>query len=83
MADLPHLTSDSNTATPLEVTNATFIVQQAHMAKLILSVRGLDTGSARDVSGILRITTGSEEIPHKELEKRYLVQRDGAVKIVE
>lgn len=49
----------------------------------------LDSGAARDASGVLRITRGGmmekegggEDV--KEFERLYLVGRDGGVKIVE
>ncbi|QIW99277.1 hypothetical protein AMS68_004795 [Peltaster fructicola] len=81
MADLSR--SSERQITPLELNNVVFLSQQAHMAHSIISTRELDTGSARDVSGIIRITSGGQGASLKELEKRYLVQRDGSVKIVE
>ena len=57
-----------------------------------MSLRLLDTGAARDISGVLRITKGSslvdEEVTngHEELEERevlYFVQGDGGVRIFE
>ena len=35
-------------------------MQQAHLSRLILSVRPLATGAARDVSGVLRVTGGGK-----------------------
>jgi len=77
--------------TPLEAATASFTLSQAHLARLVLSVRELETGAARDVSGVLRATRGGgfeyddgedgERLG--EGEWRFLVGRDGGVKIVE
>lgn len=70
--------------TPVESESAAFTVQQAHAARTVLSVRELDTGAARDVSGVLRVTKGGDgDAEVKEWEGLYLVGRDGGVKIVE
>jgi len=96
-ADLPFVaaaTSDQATLpTPIEAETAAFVVQQAHNARLVMSVRDLDTGAARDVSGVVRITRGGacydwddEEMDRqatKEMEALYLVQRDGSAKVFE
>lgn len=72
--------------TPIEAETASFLTTQAHAARLVLSVRGLDTGAATDVSGVLRATRGGdcgEDSGIREGELLYLVQRDGAVKVFE
>lgn len=75
--------------TPLELSTATFLTQQAHAARFVMSVRELDTGAARDVSGVLRVTRGGEvdadenERETRELEALFLVSRDGVVKVFE
>lgn len=81
MADIPRSTEQR--LTPIELNDTAFVTQQAHIARSIVSVRKLETGFARDVSGIIRITNGGDGATVQELEKRYLVQRDGSVKIVE
>lgn len=79
--DLPLL----QTSTPLEVATANFLTTQAHAARMVMGVRELETGAARDVSGVLRVTRGGGwddeggEVCEKEL--LYLVQRDGNVKV--
>ena len=57
----------------------------AHQARLILSVRELDTGVARDVSGVLRIGRGGAggEGTVKEAELLYFVLGDGGVRVFE
>ncbi|MCJ1435719.1 hypothetical protein MMC27_005094 [Xylographa pallens] len=55
-ADAPLLQSP---VTPLETTHTAFVAGLAHEAGLVMSVRGLDTGIARDISGVIRITQAS------------------------
>ena len=94
-ADLPLVSASSSTQgtpTPLERETAAFLVQQAHAATFVIGVRELETGAARDVSGVLRVTRGgdagdgdgdkdSEEV--KGMEALFLVGRDGGVKVFE
>ncbi|KJX94047.1 hypothetical protein TI39_contig4222g00001 [Zymoseptoria brevis] len=89
-ADLPLLSaavpdSGDHSATPIEVATAAFVTTQAHSARWLLSVRGLDTGAATDVSGVLRATRGgdhdTEDTSTKECELLYLLNRDGSVKV--
>ena len=98
-ADLPLLSAASSASetvpTPIEEEGAAFMVQQAHNARFVMSVRELETGAARDVSGVLRVTRGGaagsaddegeqgsvDEV--RELEALYLVQRDGNAKVFE
>ncbi|KAI7282535.1 hypothetical protein KC345_g3464 [Hortaea werneckii] len=80
--------------TPLEAESAAFAVQQGHGADFVVSVRELETGAARDVSGVLRVTRGGAAFARedeeeegagevREMEALYLVQRDGNVKVFE
>lgn len=87
--------SEQKTFTPIELETAAFVAQQAHLARFVISVRELDTGAARDVSGVLRVTRGgcayswdndgdlddAERV--KEMEALYLVLRDGNAKVFE
>ncbi|KAI4722662.1 hypothetical protein E4T48_01173 [Aureobasidium sp. EXF-10727] len=95
-ADLPFLSAalaDANTHTPLEAAHAAFVVQQAHVSEWVLSLRPLDTGKARDVSGVIRVSRGGawdENVEEsdgkdgkKELEALYFVQNDGGVTVFE
>jgi len=95
-SDLPLVTAATgaaNGATPLEVESAAFLAQQAHLATLVMAVRELETGAARDVSGVLRVTgggdkgsDGGEDVQTdavKEMEALFLVGRDGGVKVFE
>ena len=91
-ADQPLLAAASQgseiRALPLETESARFLTQQAHNARVIVSVRELATGAARDVSGVLRVTrsdcasgASAGELEATEMEALYLVQRDGGVKV--
>jgi elongator complex protein 6 len=77
-------------ASPLETEASRFLTQQAHNARLVISVRELATGAARDISGVLRVTRSAcayddngsrEQGVVEEMEVLYLVQRDGSVKV--
>jgi len=78
-------------ATPLENEHAAFVVGQAHCARTVIGVRGLDTGVARDVSGVLRVTIGDNAVEStqdlqrgvEEKELLYFVGGDGGVRVFE
>jgi elongator complex protein 6 len=96
-ADFPLLAAArhiaANHPSPLEVENAAFVMQQVHMALYVMSCRGLETGAAKDVSGVLRVTRGGgayesvedegEGQTVKETDMLYLVHRDGMAKVFE
>ncbi|KKK13876.1 hypothetical protein P175DRAFT_0204072 [Aspergillus ochraceoroseus IBT 24754] len=78
------------TSTPLEAENAAFAVGLAHRAEMVMQLRNLETGAARDVSGVLRVSKGgawgqreSETAQEnwEEKEVLYFVQRDGGVSV--
>ncbi|KAA8575931.1 hypothetical protein EYC84_006096 [Monilinia fructicola] len=79
--DSPLLPSSPSPPTPLSSHTSHFLLTQAHAASQILSTRLLDTGAARDVSGVLRITAGgSGDADADALEERellYFVGGDG------
>ncbi len=84
-ADFPLLQA---LTTPLEINHAAFVVGLAHLARWTVSLRGLDTGTARDVSGVLRITRGVQEEDDvgeegEERELLYFVGGDGGVRVFE
>ncbi|GAD92277.1 conserved hypothetical protein [Paecilomyces variotii No. 5] len=74
-------------ATPLETEHAAFVVGLAHRASMVMQLRNLDTGAAKDVSGVLRISKGggpeqeTGESAWEEKEVLYFVQRDGGVRV--
>ncbi|KAH7402737.1 hypothetical protein BKA66DRAFT_564637 [Pyrenochaeta sp. MPI-SDFR-AT-0127] len=99
---LTHVQSDdpllslSTPPQPLELEHHNFLVKYAHMSRRILGVRVLDTGVARDVSGVIRVTeqrTGwlglgfGDEKEHGQgdegKEFLYQVKSDGSVKVFE
>lgn len=80
----------SNHQTPLESDHAALLLGTAHQADFIMSLRLLDTGTARDVSGVLRITAGDRTEEDLDIQKRieerellYFVGGDGGVKVFE
>ena len=54
----------SKSPTPIEADQKTCLISMAHQARLVLQLRPLDTGSAKDVSGVIRASRGGawEEI---------------------
>jgi len=84
-ADAPLVSSQQ---TPLETNHAALVLGVAHQADFIMSLRLLDTGTARDISGVIRVTLGEEaevddglQLEGKEL--LYFVGGDGGVKVFE
>ncbi|QMW33833.1 hypothetical protein G4B84_009299 [Aspergillus flavus NRRL3357] len=76
-------------ATPLETEHAAFAIGSAHRAQMVMQLRNLETGAARDVSGVLRVSKGGAwgqneagaEGSWEEREVLYFVQRDGGVSV--
>ncbi|KAJ5288847.1 hypothetical protein N7478_001877 [Penicillium angulare] len=72
-------------ATPVEGEHAAFAIGSAHRARSVMQLRTLETGAARDVSGVLRISrggglsAGGDTLYEREL--LYYIQRDGGVKV--
>ncbi|KAF3912637.1 hypothetical protein ABW21_db0200378 [Orbilia brochopaga] len=56
-ADAP-LVHTSASSTPLEISHANLLTSLGHSADAIMSLRLLDTGVAKDISGVLRVTRG-------------------------
>ncbi|KAI9904057.1 hypothetical protein N3K66_000586 [Trichothecium roseum] len=56
-ADDPLVSAQS---TSLETEHAALVLGQAHAADLVVALRMLDTGAARDVSGVVRVTAGHQ-----------------------
>ncbi|KAI1766021.1 hypothetical protein GGR53DRAFT_237770 [Hypoxylon sp. FL1150] len=83
-ADEPLL---SPQATFLEKDHAAFAVSLAHDAYIVINLRMLDTGAARDVSGVLRATPGGGMVDGmkvvEEQELLYFVAGDGGVRVFE
>ena len=78
--------SEHSIATPMETEHAAFAIGLAHRAQLVMQLRTLDTGAARDVSGVLRISRGGgfnadADGRLEEKEMLYYIQRDGGVRV--
>lgn len=90
---VPSANGEGISATPLEKNHAAFVVGLAHRATMVLQLRTLDTGAAKDVSGVLRMSRGGgfddradntddTEGGHVvEKEVLYFVRRDGGVRV--
>lgn len=80
-ADAPLVHAQSTT---LEREHAALVLGQAHASGRVMALRMLDTGSARDVSGVVRITgrisPGEEDDGREYL---YFVAGDGTAKVFE
>ena len=81
-ADDPLLHGQSTT---LEKESAAFVLGQAHAADRVVSLRMLDTGTARDVSGVVRVTgeRGEDDDGRRDGEWLYFVAGDGGVRVFE
>ncbi|KAL2353798.1 hypothetical protein BJ546DRAFT_880993, partial [Cryomyces antarcticus] len=88
----PSPSSLSSATSPLEQDHTAFVVGLAHQARCVMGVRRLDTGGARDVSGVVRITRGGdyigvenedEDVEVEEKELLYHVKGDGGVSVFE
>jgi elongator complex protein 6 len=101
---LTHMQSDtpllslSAPPQPLEVAQHNLLVKLGHMSQRIMGVRVLDTGVARDVSGVLRITenrvgwmglgfegeeAGKSAEADRGKEFLYQIKGDGSVRVFE
>lgn len=71
--------------TPLEVNHSALVMSLVHQAAVVCAVRALETGAARDISGILRIGRGAGEGSKgvEEMELLYFVEADGGVRVFE
>ncbi|KAK0723750.1 hypothetical protein B0T21DRAFT_385948 [Apiosordaria backusii] len=80
-ADDP-LIHPSPTPTPLETNHSWFVLSLLHEADMLCALRLLDTGTAKDVSGVVRITN-SQESKKEDREYLYKVGGHGGVKVFE
>ncbi|KAK6839556.1 hypothetical protein PG990_011175 [Apiospora arundinis] len=80
-ADEPLLSAQTTT---LEKEHAAFAISFAHAADMIISLRMLDTGTAKDVSGVLRVTQkGASTSAGEDRELLYFIAGDGSVRVFE
>lgn len=56
----PSLDAGLPTPTPLERNHVHLLISLAHLARWLFQLRGLDTGSAKDVSGVVRVSRGGD-----------------------
>ncbi|KAM4064874.1 elongation complex protein 6 domain-containing protein [Hirsutella rhossiliensis] len=82
-------------ATRLEREHAALVLSQAHAARAVVGLRMLDTGAARDVSGVVRVAVRADDDDDArrggwaaadamaDVEYLYHVAGDGAVRVFE
>lgn len=86
-ADTPLLHNQTASATPLEKEHLALLTIMAHQSNTVMQLRSLDTGAAKDVSGILRISQGGvdedteEEVEALGGEWLYQMKGDGSVRV--
>ncbi|KAJ5334861.1 hypothetical protein N7452_007264 [Penicillium brevicompactum] len=77
--------SGEQLATPIETEHAALAIGLAHRARSVMQLRTLETGAAKDVSGVLRISRGgglsTSDDNLEEREALYYIQRDGGVTV--
>ncbi|KAI5846322.1 hypothetical protein DFP73DRAFT_545647 [Morchella snyderi] len=66
--------------TRLEIDHAAFVISLSHCAAWTVGLRLLDTGIAKDVSGVIRVTRGVGDTSAEEKEVLYYVG-DGTVEV--
>ncbi|KAI0391712.1 hypothetical protein F5Y17DRAFT_396640 [Xylariaceae sp. FL0594] len=85
-ADEPLIAAQGTT---LEKEHASLALSLAHDAQLVMSLRMLETGTAKDVSGVLRITPGGDEdtagttTAVEDRELLYFIGGDGGFRVFE
>ena len=87
-ADQPLLHNSSPLATPLESEHRAFVTTMAHQSRMLIQLRSLGTGAAKDISGVLRVSAGgayegSDEdgAGLEEGEWLYQVKGDGSARV--
>lgn len=86
-SDGPLLHGNSGARTALEQEHQAFVSTLAHQSQLVFQLRGLDTGIAKDISGVIRISHGGgheEDVGSDNLvegEWLYKVSGDGSVRV--
>jgi hypothetical protein len=82
--------TDNDTGTDLERNHAHFLTSLAHQSSWIWQLRGLDTGSAKEVSGVIRVSRGasfeedegaSSQQELRDCEWLYQLKGDGSVRV--
>ena len=87
-ADAPLLHNHQDNETPLERNHATLVGSLAHQSQWVMQLRALGTGSAKDVTGVLRISKGGDyeamrdqKADLDETEWLYQVKGDGSARV--
>jgi len=87
-ADYPLLHNSSSSATPLEGEHRAFVTTMAHQSRIVVQLRSLGTGAAKDISGVLRVSAGGAHDESKEddaafevAEWLYQIRGDGSVRV--
>jgi elongator complex protein 6 len=87
-ADYPLLHNSSSSAAPLEGEHRAFVTTMAHQSRIVVQLRSLGTGAAKDISGVLRVSAGGaydeskeDDAAFEEAEWLYQVRGDGSVRI--
>jgi len=89
-ADAPLLHHHDDSATPLEREHSAFLTTMAHQSSYVMQLRDLETGTAKDITGVLRISSGGSDLyegPQGPAEKLhngewlYQVRGDGQVRV--
>jgi elongator complex protein 6 len=57
-ADSPLLHNRDEGATPVEREHGALVTTLGHQAEVVYQLRGLDTGAAREISGVVRVSRG-------------------------
>jgi elongator complex protein 6 len=87
-ADYPLLHSSPSSAAPLEGEHRAFVTTMAHQSRIVVQLRSLGTGAAKDITGVLRVSVGGaydeskeDDAAFEEAEWLYQVKGDGSVRI--
>lgn len=87
-ADYPLLHNSSSSAAPLEGEHRAFVTTMAHQSRIVVQLRSLGTGAAKDISGVLRVSAGGahdeskeDDAAFEEAEWLYQIRGDGSVRI--
>jgi len=63
-------------ATELEVSHARLLISLAHVADAVVGLRLLDTGVARDISGVFRVTRGTGDLIEGEVDRGMVEEKE-------
>lgn len=78
-SDEPLLHGNSAFTTSVEMEHQALVATLAHQSWLVMQLRGLDTGAAKDISGVIRISHGGEY--KDELEEQIVAEGEWLYKV--